>query len=373
MIGQFIQQPAGYKAFVPSSFPPQGLRVDQETFLMDNIATLTLGKLDGLAQLIPDIEFFTYMYAKKEAVLSNNIEGTRATMHDFIRAESGVVENVPEDVVNIVHYNTTLNYGLDRLSEIPLASRLIKEMHKILLPESERSSKDAGNFRRSQNWISGTSPSNADFVPPPPSELSRCLRDLDNFINTDKSYTNLMRVALTHAQFETIHPFLDGNGRIGRLLITLQLCSDEVLTYPILYLSEYLKRHRQVYFDRLAGYRTPAGINRWLQFFLEGVKVVADEAIKVGQALVRLHKTDKEQLVSLGARQAESATKLLNGLYNNPLVSTKDVMKLTGFASRPAAYALINKFVDVGILSRIILKTSRLQYYCHREYLKLFE
>ena len=374
MVGKFVQQSQEYQAFIPADFPPKSLEISHKTFLANDIATLALGKLDGIAQLVPDIQFFTTMYAKKEATLSNNIEGTKATMHDYIQAELGMANNIPADVVNIVHYNAALEHGLRHLSDLPLASRLIQEIHGILIPDSEKQSSDAGRFRESQNWIGGTRPGNADFVPPPPGELNRCLGDLDNFINENKSYPTLINVGLTHAQFETIHPFLDGNGRTGRLLITLQLCHTKTLTWPILYLSEYFKRYRQVYFDELFNYHTRGDINRWLQFFLEGVKVVADEAVQVSKDLVKLREDDRELVASLGNKQAPSATKLLLGLYKQPIVNVAEIVKITGL-SPPAAYSLADKLATLGILEKIApgkIGGSRKMHYGHGRYLRSF-
>ena len=374
MIGKFIQQPGGYRAFVPNAFPPSGLTISPQVMLVNEAASLALGRLDGLAELVPDIKFFTFMYAAKEASLSNNIEGTKATMSDYVHAQAGITHNLPDDVANIACYIKALNQGLAQLDRLPLASRLIKEIHSQLIPETERQGVSAGQFRTSPNWIGGTRPGNADFVPPPPSEVNRCMKDWDNFINRNKSYPILIKVALGHAQFETIHPFLDGNGRLGRLLITLQLCQAKVLSQPILYISNYLKRHRRTYFDRLTDYRGENLVDDWLRFFLEGIEVTAQEATLITRKLVKLQEYDQGLITQLPGRQAHSAQKLLKGLYQLPTMDISQIMDHTGL-SRPAAYGLANRLNSLGIFSKRYkhMTSQRGIYYVYDKYLQIFE
>lgn len=372
-IGKFVQQPEGYKAFIPAPFPPKGkLIISPDIALVNDAATLALGKLDGVAQLIPDIDFFTFMYVRKEAALSSNIEGTKATMHDSLKADIEIKEGVPRDVENIVHYIDAMNYGQERLKAMPLSARVVNEIHhKLMAGTEEGKGKTPGVFRTTQNWINGTRPDNADFVPPPPHELGRCLKDFEIFLNTQQPYPPLMKAALMHAQFETIHPFLDGNGRTGRLLVTLQLCHAGVLEYPILYLSEYFKRHRNVYFERLAEYHDKSDIDRWVKFFLEGVKEVAEQALLVSKAIVKLREQDMEKVHALGGKQAPSAVKLLLGLYKQPIVDVATVMGITGL-TRPAASSLANKFVEIGILAPPDEDTKYGRTYSYEPYLQLF-
>ncbi len=372
-LGSFVQQPQGFKAFIPDKFPPKReIDFSSKVYLANDKATLALGKLDGVAQLIPDIDYFISTYAQKEAALSSNIEGTKATMHDALRAGIDMTEDIPDDVENIISYMRAINYGFKRAKEMPLTLNVIKELHQQLMQfTKEGIGKTPGEFRTTQNWIGGTRPDNADFVPPPPHELMRALGDLENFVNTSQPYPPLIVAALMHAQFETIHPFLDGNGRTGRLLITLQLRHQEVLTYPILYLSEYFRRHRDTYFDRLADYHNKGDIERWVLFFLEGVAEVAAEATDVSKKIVNLREKDMILAHSLGSKQAKTAVSLLMGLYKQPIVDVATVEKITGL-SRPAANSLVKKFVEVGILRQVDETDTYARQFIYTEYLILF-
>lgn len=371
MIGKLIHQPAGYQAFIPGRFPQDlNFKPQSDTILINDAATLSVGKLDGLAQLVPDIRFFTLMYKAKEATLSSNIEGTKATMHDYIRVQANMTHDLPKDVTDISRYLQALEYGLSKLDELPLASRLILEMHNKLLSEPGNSRYTPGQFRQSQNWIGGTKPQTADYVPPPHTELHRCLKDFDNFINnTSLPYPPLILIGLAHAQFETIHPFLDGNGRLGRLIIALQLCREGFLKYPVFYISEYFQKHRQVYFQKLTDYRH-GQIDNWLNFFLEAVREVSKSAAITAKKLVRL-RDDNYQLISSLGRQAPSALKLLQGLYRQPIVNANNVAEITNL-TRQAAYGLMNKFSHLGILHKIDGR-QKITSFKHRDYLNIFD
>lgn len=373
MIGNFVTQPEGFKAFIPETFPPATpLALTLQTQIVAADATLALGKLDGIAQLIPDIDFFIYMYVRKEATLSSNIEGTKATMHDSLKADINITEGVPRDVENILHYIQAVKYGLDRLQNMPLLLRVIRELHEQLMGgTTEGIGKTPGEFRKTQNWIGGTRPDNADFVPPPVHELNRALGDFEKFLNQQQAYPPLICAALMHAQFETIHPFLDGNGRTGRLLITLYLCRQKVLEYPILYLSEYFKRHRDTYFARLWGYHNKGEVNEWLEFFLKSVSVVAREAIEVSTQIVAIRNTDMTKIPSLGGKQTPTALRLLKGLYSQPIVDAAASEEMTGL-SRPAANQLIKKFVELGILKQTDESVSYGRQFAYQEYIDLF-
>lgn len=373
MLGNFVTQPQGYKAFIPNDFPPKGdLIFSSKVHLMNAEATLALGKLDGVAQLIPDIDFFTLMYVRKEAVLSSNIEGTKATMNDSLKADIKITEGVPGDVENIIHYIDAMNYGIRRFIDTPLTLRVIKELHyELMTGTQEGIGKTPGVFRTSQNWIGGTRPDNANFVPPPPHELSRTLSDFEKFINQSQSYPPLIKTALMHAQFETVHPFLDGNGRTGRLLITLLLCYDKVLEYPILYLSEYFKRNRDTYFYHLSDYHNKGNIDAWVLFFLEGVRDVASQATIMSKQIVELREQDMSKAHALGGKQAPSAIKLLVGLYGQPIVDIVTVQSITGL-SRPAANGLVQKFIDIGILKQTDESVTYGRQFSYHKYLDLF-
>ena len=372
-IGRLLHQAGGYKAFVPSNFPPdKTMQLSPRVQLASDAASRALGKLDGVAELIPDIDFFTYMYVRKEAALSSNIEGTMATMHDALKADIHITEGVPRDVENILHYINALNYGLERLRQMPLTSRVIREVHhRLMAGTQEGIGKTPGEFRVTQNWINGTRPDNANFVPPPPTELSRCIGDLENFINKPQPYSPLVQAALIHAQFETIHPFLDGNGRTGRLLIALELCNQGVLEHPILYLSEYFKRHRDRYFALLSDYHDKGDVENWLLFFLEGVKEVAKEATILSKAIVALRDQDMSKVYALGARQAPSAVKLLMELYKQPIIDVAAAEKVTKL-SRPAANALVKRFIEIGILTQPDMTITYGRAFSYDEYLVLF-
>lgn len=372
-VGNFVQQPQGYKAFIPNDFPPKKMiTFSPDVYLANDKAILMLGKLDGMAQIIPDVSFFLSMYVQKEAALSSNIEGTKATMHDAIRAVVSPSDSIPDDVENIFSYIEAVKYGFGQVRKNPITLRVIRDLHeKLMAGTQEGVGKTPGEFRKTQNWIGGTRPDSADFVPPPPHELNKALADVEKFINLPQPYSPLIKAALLHAQFETIHPFLDGNGRTGRLLIALQLHHDKMLEYPVLYLSEYFKRHRDVYFDRLSDYHNKGEVERWVLFFLEGVTSIAEEAIQVSKKLVALREKDMTLAHSLGGKQAKTAIKLLEGLFGQPIVDVAKVEEITGL-SRPAANALVKKFVDIGILRQVDETDTYGRQFVYIEYLTLF-
>ncbi|MCY3804614.1 MAG: Fic family protein [Candidatus Saccharibacteria bacterium] len=371
MIGQFRKQASDYQAFIPSNFPSSlNYTPSTQTILTTSEATLYIGKLDGLTRLIPNIDFFAFMYHRKEATLSSNIEGTQATMHDFLKAEAEIKEDTPRDIIDIQRYLKALEHGFKQLPRISLTSRLICEMHALLMSGLENSHATPGQFRTSQNWIGGTNLQNASFIPPPANELNRCLKDLDNFINNQPKYQpSLIKIALTHAQFETIHPFLDGNGRIGRSMITLQLCQEKLLEQPIFYISEYLQRHRQIYFEKLDNYRF-GFIDEWVQFFLDGVKDIAQSAIQSAEQLIHLQERDQALINNLG-RQIATGNKLLKYLYQQPIVNIKQVAKEMQL-SRQATYGLVKKFKDCGILQPVNSQSQRNIALMHKKYIDIF-
>ena len=257
-LGTFLKQDAGYTAFIPHAFPPPGLAdFEPSIYKKSDRATRLIGKLDGITKLLPDADFFLLMYLRKDATSSSQIEGTRATMIDAIEAEAQVNADIPQDVDDILHYIKALNYGMNRVENegFPVSLRFIRELHKELM-DSARATHfaDPGNFRKSQNWIGGTRPDNASFVPPPIREMQQSLDDLESFIHADDAIPPIIRAGLLHAQFETIHPFLDGNGRTGRMLITFYLWKEGFLEKPVLFLSSYFKKYQQVYYDKLSAY-----------------------------------------------------------------------------------------------------------------------
>jgi Fic family protein len=372
-IGKLIQQPGGYKAFIPEKFPPdKKIIINTRTQQLHARAVLMLGKLDGITQLLPDLDFFILMYIRKEAAKSSEIEGTKATIIDVIKKESTLEYRFPQDVDRIVHYIKAMEYGLERLKTLPLSLRFIREIHKILLEDTaDAPGKTPGEFRQSQNWIGGNSLNTATFIPPPPSELYRCLDDLEKFIYSKNDYTPLIKAALVHAQFETIHPFLDGNGRTGRLLTTFYLCKLGMLEKPVLYLSDYFLKNRKQYYDCLSGYHIEnSDINSWLDFFLNGVAVIAEEAIDVSKKINSLRINDLKKIQTLGKR-AKKAILVLEKLYNLPIITVKKIEEWTGL-SRPQANELTKKMVELGILEQIDKKIGYRRQFWYKNYLDLF-
>ena len=372
-IGKIVQQPTGYKAFVPDRFPPdEPLTLNAKTQQLHARAVLMLGKLDGITQLLPDLDFFILMYIMKEAARSSEIEGTRATMVDVIKTEAEIEHKFPQDVERILHYIQAMEYGLKRLEALPLSLRFIREIHKVLLEgTADEPGKTPGEFRVSQNWIGGGSPNTARFVPPPPPEMIRCLDELEKFLYTENLYPPLIKAALAHAQFKTIHPFLDGNGRTGRLLTTFYLCKLGILERPVLYLSDYFLNNQKAYYDALNNYHQEDGdVSIWLDFFLDGVAIISEEAITISKKINTLRQRDMAKIQMLG-RRAKTALTVLDNLYKLPIVSVKKVIEWTNL-SRPQAYELVKKLVEIGILEQ---KDKEVEYgreFWYRDYLVLF-
>lgn len=372
-IGRLVQQPTGYKAFIPDKFPPEKLIIlKPKTQQLHAKAVLTLGKLDGITQLLPDLDFFILMYITKEATRSSEIEGTRATIVDVIKSEAEIEHRLPKDVERIIHYINAMEYGLKRLETLPLSLRFIREIHKVLIEgTADAPGKTPGEFRTSQNWIGGGSPNTARFVPPPPHEMLRSLDELEKFLYTENFYTPLVKAALAHAQFETIHPFLDGNGRTGRLLTTFYLCKLGILERPVLYLSEYFLKNRQAYYDALEKYHSEKGeVATWLDFFLDGVAIIAEEAIETSKRINTIRGRDTAKIQTLG-RRAKTGMLVLENLYKLPIVSVRKIEEWTGL-SRPQANELVKKLIDVGILVQIDKAVEYGREFWYVDYLSLF-
>jgi len=372
-IGNFVQQKGGFKAFVPEKFPPV-TSIDLSPFAekIHTKASFMLGKLDGITNLLPDLDFFIFMYVRKEAALSSQIEGTKATMIDAIEAETELTADMPLDVSDILHYIEAMNYGLKKLVQIPLSLRLIREVHRVLLTDARTDHfADPGNFRTSQNWIGGGSPWTARFVPPPPTEVLQAMGDIELFMHEDSEIPPLVKAALIHAQFETIHPFLDGNGRAGRLLMTFYLCQQGILERPVLYLSEYFKKNREAYFDLLNGYHNKGEVVPWIEFFLEGIAQVAEKAVATSKAINVLREEHMDKLSALGGKRVKPAMMLLQNLYSLPIVDAKKVEQWTGL-SRPSANALIKEFVRLGFLEQRDKEKKYGRRFEYKRYLSLF-
>lgn len=373
-IGKNVSQPTGFKAFVPNIFPPEkGFNFNPIIFKKNDQATRLLGKLDGITKLLPDSDFFLLMYLRKDAASSSQIEGTRATMIDAIEAEAKVNTNLPDDVDDILHYIKALHYGIKRVTteDFPVTLRFIRELHSKLM-SGARSTHfcDPGEFRKSQNWIGGTRPDNARFVPPPVDEMNKSLGDLENFLHNDDEVLTLIKAGIIHAQFETIHPFLDGNGRTGRMLITFYLWKEGFLEKPVLFLSSYFKKYQQIYYEKLSGYHN-GYVSEWIEFFLDGVIEIANEAIDIVDKITSLREKDMEKIQKLGTRASESAAIILPKLYGQPIVNVATVQDWTGF-TRAGAQRVIDRFIKMKILSPKDQDKKYGQSYIYKKYLDIF-
>ena len=339
------------RAFVPAPLPPApplafegGLERSLEA------AVLAVGRLDGVSTLLPDKALFLYAYVRKEAVLSSQIEGTQSSLSDLLLFELNEAPGVPlDDVVEVSNYVAALDHGLARLREgFPLSNRLIREIHGVLLAHGRGSSKDPGQFRRSQNWIGGSRPGNAVFVPPPHTAVPDCMAALERFMHAeDDGLPVLVRAGLAHVQFETIHPFLDGNGRVGRLLITFLLCHTRLLREPLLYLSLYLKQNRATYYALLDRVRREGDWEAWLAFFLDGVRETAEGAVSTAQRLAAMFQDDRRQVEPAG-RRVGSALRVHEALKARPILSLPAICDATGL-SFPAASSGMDLLADLGI------------------------
>lgn len=361
------------RAFIPSALPPNpplDIAGDRQRLL--ERATLALGRLDSVTLLLPDPELFLYAYVRREAVLSSQIEGTQSSLSDLLLFELPEAPGAPfrEDVVEVSKYVRALEHGIARLGQgFPLSNRLIREVHAELLGSERGSSKSPGEFRRSQNWIGGTRPGNAHFVPPSPDAVEECMAALERFVHGEAAPTSaLLTAALAHVQFETIHPFLDGNGRVGRLLIALLLHATGVLSQPLLYLSLYLKQHRTEYYRLLDLVRSEGDWEAWIDFFLEGVERTAAGAVETARRLVAQIREDTTRVESLG-RGGSSALRVLDALHHRPLLRLSDVCARTGMAFQTASNGMA-AVVGLGI-AREITKQRRNRIFAYDRYLAI--
>lgn len=332
------------QAFVPAPLPPRP-PIDWTPELRSKFdqALLALGRLDSVSTLLPDTSLFLYMYVRKEAVLSSMIEGTQSSLSDLLLFELDQEPAVPlDDVREVSNYVAALDHGLSRLADgFPLSLRLVKEIHGVLLSRGRGSNQTPGEFRRSQNWVGGTRPGNAAFVPPPAEQVMACMGQLELFLHNKPEPTPvLLKAALAHVQFETIHPFLDGNGRLGRLLITLLLCEHKVLREPMLYLSLYFKTHRQYYYDLLNNVRLTGDWEAWIDFFAEAVVITATQAVETAQQLIDLSNNDRMEINGLG-RAAASALQVHRALMEHPIATPGWLVEKTGITP-----ATINKALE---------------------------
>lgn len=371
-IQQNNEQWGNYKAFVPHAFPPKGgFGFPESLVKQDAQAQHLVSKLDGITQLLPDVDFFLFMYILKDASSSSQIEGTGATMLDALEATAKIDGDIPEDVDDITHYIKALNNGIESLKELPISERVIKKLHKDLMVGARHTQNPyPGEFRHDQNWIIGTSPQDAQFVPPPTHEIGRTISDWEKFVHANDNILPLTKAALLHAQFETIHPFRDGNGRTGRMLTTLYLREVGLLEKPVLFLSAYFKKHQQVYSSRLLGYSN-GEVNEWVKFFLAGVAEIAKEAIETVHQITKLRERDILQIQGMDKRSSKSATAVLPRLFELPIVDVSTIQKWTGF-SRNGAQNLIDRFVTLGILHLRHAKKKYNRSYIYKDYADIF-
>lgn len=351
--GAYINQPTGYKAYIPELLPPQNpeLQLDMTLLSLLSQADQRLGKLNGLSSIIRDPDLFVYLYIRKEALLSSQIEGTQCSLEDVFEAEDESIEG--SEVKDVSNYVAAMNDGLDRLKELPLSTRLLKELHAKLILGTRGEHKQPGELRTSQNWIGrpGANLNSVDFVPPPPDELARLLSNLENFIHEENSYPPLIKAALIHAQFETIHPFLDGNGRLGRLLITFALVSWGVLDKPLLYLSYFFKANRTEYYAKLMGIRFQGDWEGWIKFFLHGVIESSEMANLTALEIHKLHEHDRIKLHHDEGRGSFFLTRIFEVICRTPIVSIKDLQRLTGEESYTKVSRAVEKLKELEILS----------------------
>lgn len=351
--GRYVAQPTGYRAFHPAPLPPvPPVRLEGELHSLLSQADRALGRLDGSIQTLPNPDLFVFMYVRKEAVLSSQIEGTQSSLQDLLAAEAHILSpDRPRDVDEVINYVAAMNHGLARLAELPASVRLIKEIHSRLLQGVRGARLTPGELRRSQNWIGpgGCTLNEATFVPPPPHEVPDALGALESFLHSGSDLPQLIQIGLAHAQFETIHPFLDGNGRVGRLLITFLLCQREILTKPVLYLSHYFKQHRAEYYEHLQTVRDRGDWEAWLAFFLRGVASVSREATETARRILALREDHRAAVTSGLGRAAGNGHRVLEHLYQRPIMSVADVQSLTD-GTYTAANNIVSRLVALGIL-----------------------
>lgn len=373
-VGRYVKCSAvsgeAYFAYIPQNLPPQpAIEMDALYPLLDQ-ANTALGRLDGMRLMLPDESLFLYMYVRKEAVLSSQIEGTQSSLSDLLLLETDGAPGVPmDDVAEVSCYVSAMKHGLERLQEIPLSLRLLREVHAKLMASGRGSKKQPGEFRTSQNWIGGARPGKAIFVPPPPERISGLLGDFEKFLH-DKNVKlpALVKAALAHVQFETLHPFLDGNGRLGRLLITLMLCVDGVMSRPLLYLSLYFKTNRQAYYDHLQSVRETGDWEAWIKFFLTGVVDTANQATRAAREILTLFDNDRSRIEGSG-RSTASILTISTYLRRHPVSNTARIREAHGF-SLPTILRSLAVLEELGIVKEITGK-KRHKRFVYQEYLNL--
>lgn len=372
--GKYVEQPTGYRAFVPKPLPPDPpVTIDDEILDLLSKADRALGRLDGSTEALPNPDLFSFMYIRREAVLSSQIEGTQASLSEVLELEAQIHDaRKPTDAGEVVNYIAALQYGFERIETLPLSLRLIREIHGVLLEGTRGQERSPGEFRRSQNWIGpeGSTLANARYVPPALDDMHQSLNDLEEFLYDESPMPFLLRIGLAHAQFETIHPFLDGNGRIGRLLITFLLCQRKILHQPLLYLSYYFKQNRAEYYDRLQAVRDNGDWEGWLKFFLRGVADVANGATDVAKRIVSLREADRMAILTGAKRSSGDLLRIHEWLFIFPIVTIPAVQEQMEL-SYPAAARQVALLQKLGVLRETTGKAYG-RTYLYDRYYRLF-
>lgn len=371
--GFFMNSAVGYKSFVPAELPPNPpIQYDDELQGLLSLADRKLGRLDGVTQILPNPELFVAMYVKKEAVLSSQIEGTQASFVDVLSTEYNQADDQRhDDVKEVINYVDAMNWGLEQLASFPLSLRLIRNIHARLIHNTHGANKNPGEFRTSQNWIgpAGCTLNTATFVPPTVPDMNVALGDLELFIHQEDFIPALVKIAMIHAQFETIHPFLDGNGRMGRLLITFWLCQQNILTKPLLYLSFYFKKNRAEYYDRLMAVRKNGDWENWIKFFLRGIAEVSDETTESARAILKIKEDATNALYKKDGTNS-NYQRLLNYLFEQPFIKRSDVEQYLD-VSNPTAGSILEVFCQMNILVDCTPDKARNKMYAFGKYLDI--
>lgn len=360
-----------YKSFKPSEIDHEWQFDDASLVLLLDEATNKLGELNAFSQLIPDVDYFIKMHVKKEATSSSRIEGTQTNIEEALQKIENIDPEKRDDWEEVQNYVLAMNYAIKALDKLPISGRLLKETHEILMNGVRGKHKQPGIFRTSQNWIGGATLNDAVFVPPYHEDVPDLMKDLEQFINNETyPVPRLLRIAIAHYQFETIHPFLDGNGRLGRLLITLYLVGTGALEKPTLYLSDFFEKHKPLYYDNLTRVRTHNDMKQWLKFFLEGVRTTSENSIQTFKSIISLRAKCEKEILVLGAR-AKMAQEILNYLFRNPVIESQDIVEQFSI-TLPTALRFIDDFIKFGIFIEITgYKRNRI--FVFNEYVSLFK
>lgn len=367
--GQLKRMKSDYECFVPNNLRNIKLNLDSELKTLIDKAYLLLGRLDGMAITLPDMDLFVSMYVQKEAVISSQIEGTQASLIDVLQKNRD--NKRIKDTEEIVNYIKATNYAFKRLNELPLCMRLIRETHAVLLSDVRGEEKMPGEFRKSQNWIghAGSTLKDASFIPPAPNEMNICLSDLEKYMHEDSDVSDLIKIALIHYQFETIHPFLDGNGRMGRLLIILYLREQGLIEYPVLYLSYFFKKNRNRYYELLNNIRIKGEFEEWIKFFIDGICEISEDAITSIQKIIELKKKDMEKIRNFPNGNISNLLLVYEYLLKHPFIETEDIKNLID-VTKPTINKLLENLIDMEILE-LVEDKKRYRQYVYKEYVDI--